>query len=72
MEYTVTNCKNCPLYIFRFKTGGINFFEFESYCGHPNSNKEHIRRVYDADEQLIVPAHPENCPLNNEELIIKK
>lgn len=72
MELKVDSCKNCPLYIFRDKIGGKNWWEFDSMCGHPKSTKEHIPRVYDEVEKGVIPKTPKYCPLQEDELILKK
>ena len=66
MEHLVKGCRYCPLYLYE-----INDWKTKSKCNHPNyPNQKQIDRVY--EDGGLYPITPEDCPLNFEDLTMKK
>jgi len=66
IKLIVTGCSNCPLYYYNLDEE----CRITSKCKHPIPI-ENINRKYQ-EGKGILPVTPDNCPLNEKELIIAK
>lgn len=63
----VDGCVNCPMYQYSVDEQ----FKLRSMCLHPLSTKQVISRAYEK-ERGVIPITPQDCPLNQESLTLKR